>query len=94
MPTDEVLALLIAARDKLNRAIEALQSPAKRSPVGLEGTTESLAPSTEDGSTMAEQERILINRALETAGGNQSKAARILRIGRDALRYRLKKHNL
>jgi len=70
MPTDEVLDLLIAARDKLNRAIEALQGAAKRSPVGLEGTTETLAPSTEVGSTLAEQERILISRGLETAGGN------------------------
>ena len=32
--------------------------------------------------------------ALEAAAGNQSKAARLLRIGRDALRYKLKKHNL
>jgi len=44
--------------------------------------------------TLAEQERLLIIRALETANGNQSQAARLLRIGRDALRYKLKKHNL
>ena len=44
--------------------------------------------------TLAEQERLLLIRALETASGNQSKAARLLRIGRDALRYKLKKHNL
>jgi transcriptional regulator with PAS, ATPase and Fis domain len=44
--------------------------------------------------TLEEQERVLIVRALETAGGNQSHAARILSIGRDALRYKLKKHNL
>ena len=30
MPTDHILALLIAERDKINRAIEALQGPAKR----------------------------------------------------------------
>src|ERR1700674_3003677 len=30
MPTDQILSLLIAERDKLNRAIEALQGPAKR----------------------------------------------------------------
>lgn len=41
-----------------------------------------------------EQELLLILRALETAGGNQTQAARILRIGRDSLRYKLKKHNL
>jgi len=30
MPTDQILALLIAERDKLTRAIDALQGPAKR----------------------------------------------------------------
>ena len=44
--------------------------------------------------TLEDQERQLIIRALEQANGNQSKAARLLRIGRDALRYKLKKHNL
>jgi len=44
--------------------------------------------------TLEEQERLLIVRALDAAGGNQSQAARLLRIGRDALRYKLKKHDL
>jgi DNA-binding protein Fis len=44
--------------------------------------------------TLEEQERQLIVRAMQAAGGNQSQAARALRIGRDALRYKLKKHNL
>jgi DNA-binding NtrC family response regulator len=44
--------------------------------------------------TLEEQERLLIVRALEASEGNQSQAARMLRIGRDALRYKLKKHNL
>jgi len=43
---------------------------------------------------LEEQERLLVQRAMESAGGNQSEAARILRIGRDALRYKLKKYNL
>jgi hypothetical protein len=30
MPTEQILALLIAERDKLNRAIEALQGPTRR----------------------------------------------------------------
>jgi DNA-binding NtrC family response regulator len=60
---------------------------------GQEEARQPLAPAPEIG-TLAEQERLLIIRALETAGGNQSQAARILRIGRDALRYKLKKHNL
>jgi len=44
--------------------------------------------------TLEEQERVLIQRAMQAAAGNQSQAARALRIGRDALRYKLKKHNL
>jgi DNA-binding NtrC family response regulator len=45
-------------------------------------------------SSLEDQERLLIIRALQAAAGNQSEAARILRIGRDALRYKLKKHGL
>ena len=44
--------------------------------------------------TVGAQERALIQRAMQAAAGNQSQAARTLRIGRDALRYKLKKHNL
>ncbi len=43
---------------------------------------------------LEEQERLLLVRALEDARGNQSAAARQLRIGRDALRYKMKKHGL
>jgi DNA-binding NtrC family response regulator len=60
---------------------------------GGEGSPAESAPSFEGG-TLDEQERVLIVRAMEAAGGNQSQAARALRIGRDALRYKLKKHNL
>ena len=40
------------------------------------------------------RERSLILGALEAAGGNQTQAARLLRISRDRLRYKLKKYNL
>jgi DNA-binding NtrC family response regulator len=66
-----------------------LQSASK----GVQGEMAASAPSSEIG-TLEEQERLLIIQALEAAGGNQSQAARLLRIGRDALRYKLKKHNL
>src|SRR6185437_5671706 len=46
------------------------------------------------GSKLAAQEAELIARALSEAGGNQSQAARHLGIGRDALRYKLKKYSL
>jgi DNA-binding NtrC family response regulator len=53
------------------------------------------AGETESGmGSLEDQERQLIMRAMQSAEGNQSQAARILRIGRDALRYKLKKHNL
>ena len=47
-----------------------------------------------DLSPLEEQERALIVQALKASGGNQSQAARELRIGRDALRYKIKKHGL
>jgi DNA-binding NtrC family response regulator len=49
----------------------------------------------EDASlTLEDHEKRLIADALEHAKGNQSEAARALRIGRDALRYKMKKHGL
>lgn len=39
-------------------------------------------------------EKEIIRKALEMTGGNQSKAARMLRISRDTLRYRMDKFNL
>ena len=66
-----------------------LQNPADRP------LTASATAAPEAGITSLEdQERMLVMRAMEEAGGNQSQAARILRIGRDALRYKLKKHGL
>ena len=45
-------------------------------------------------SSLEENERLLVIGALERAKGNQSEAARLLRIGRDALRYKMKKYDL
>ncbi len=47
-----------------------------------------------DGASLEEHERRLIVQALESAAGNQTQAARLLRIGRDALRYKIKKYKL
>jgi DNA-binding NtrC family response regulator len=41
-----------------------------------------------------EQERQLLISALERSGGNQSQAARLLRISRDRMRYKMAKHGL
>jgi DNA-binding NtrC family response regulator len=51
------------------------------------------APSTGEETFEAHEKRLLAE-ALEKAGGNQSQAARELRIGRDALRYKMRKHGL
>ncbi|HLK06835.1 MAG TPA: sigma-54 dependent transcriptional regulator [Candidatus Angelobacter sp.] len=44
--------------------------------------------------SLEEHEKKLVMEALNQAAGNQSKAARQLRIGRDALRYKMKKFGL
>ncbi|MCC6394619.1 MAG: sigma 54-interacting transcriptional regulator [Bryobacterales bacterium] len=46
------------------------------------------------GLSLQETERHLLVRALEKTGGNQTQAARLLRITRDTLRYKMKKFNL
>lgn len=48
----------------------------------------------ENGLSLEENERQLLVRALERTGGNQTQAARLLRITRDTLRYKMKKFNL
>ncbi len=52
------------------------------------------AAGAQDGLSFDEQERRVIEQALDRAGGNQVQAARILGITRDKLRYKIKKHNL
>jgi len=47
-----------------------------------------------EDSLLQDTERGLISEALAKASGNQSEAARLLRIGRDALRYKMKKYGL
>jgi DNA-binding NtrC family response regulator len=69
---------------------EYLQAPGGAQPQPVDAP---LAAASELG-TLQEQERTLIVKAMEQAGGNQSQAARLLRIGRDALRYKLSKYNL
>jgi two-component system, NtrC family, response regulator AtoC len=47
-----------------------------------------------DGLSLEDNERSLLVRALEKTSGNQTQAARLLRITRDTLRYKMKKFNL
>jgi DNA-binding NtrC family response regulator len=48
----------------------------------------------EDGIDLKEIEKKIIISALKSSGGNVSKAARKLGMGREALRYRIKKHGI
>ncbi len=48
----------------------------------------------DEGLSLVDNERQLLARALEKTGGNQTQAARLLRITRDTLRYKMKKYNL
>lgn len=52
------------------------------------------AESAPTASMLEDIERRLISDALTKTSGNQSEAARLLRIGRDALRYKMKKYGL
>ncbi|MBM3810326.1 MAG: PAS domain S-box protein [Acidimicrobiia bacterium] len=46
------------------------------------------------GVSLEENEKRLLQQALEETGGNQTKAAKLLKITRDTLRYKMKKHGL
>ncbi len=62
-------------------------------PGGADGAAEGrLLKLPEDGLDMEELERDLVRQALEASGGTQSKAARLLGMTRDQIRYRLEKY--
>ena len=69
-------------------APQGMRMAAAAPPANAPGTAE--APD----QSLEEHEKRLVMEALNQAGGNQSKAARQLRIGRDALRYKMKKFGL
>ena len=61
-----------------------------------DGLHEALTPVAvpSDGMSLEDNERSLLVRALEKTNGNQTQAARLLRVTRDTLRYKMKKFNL
>jgi DNA-binding NtrC family response regulator len=63
-----------------------------RSPM-LAGAPPATIDNPDDATLEAHEKRLIVN-ALANANGNQSEAARALRIGRDGLRYKMKKHGL
>jgi DNA-binding NtrC family response regulator len=63
-------------------------------PAYLSAPGSQVLPQTSVEGSLDEHEKRLLADAMANAAGNQSEAARALRIGRDALRYKLKKHGL
>ena len=51
-------------------------------------------PFVEAGMSLEENEKLLILRAIEKTGGNQTQAAKLLKVTRDTLRYKMKKFRL
>jgi DNA-binding NtrC family response regulator len=58
------------------------------------GETETAPAPAWEGADLTGVERSMIERAMQEAGGNQTRAAQRLGISRDTLRYRLKKFGL
>ena len=61
-----------------------------RVPLGVPPTTEMPG----EGTSLADSERRLVTQALERTSGNQTQAARLLRITRDTLRHKMRKFDL
>ncbi len=69
-------------------------TPTNRPPDALPTTEPTSGALPLEGIDLAEWERSLVEQALRDSGGNQTKAAKLLRLSRDTLRYRLKKFGL
>ena len=66
----------------------------KLDPRGLAGEAAETGAAAGAAPSLEDHERELLTDALARAGGNQSEAARILRISRDRMRYKMAKYNL
>ena len=88
-------ACMMAERDEIDVADLPSTLLGDPEPPAADGASRPAAPpATESDASLAEHERQLVASALEKAKGNQSHAARALGIGRDALRYKMKKYGL
>jgi DNA-binding NtrC family response regulator len=83
-------AMIFIEKDRIDaRDLTFFQAPAPQTAPAYQDWT---VPS--NGIVLEEVERQLIISALELARNNKSKAARLLGLTRDTLRYRLEKHQL
>jgi DNA-binding NtrC family response regulator len=88
-------ACMMAERDEVDVADLPASLLGDPEPRAANGASPLATPAAADSdASLAEHERQLVASALEKAKGNQSQAARALGIGRDALRYKMKKYGL
>jgi DNA-binding NtrC family response regulator len=77
---------------------EHIRNPTGRRPIavsaGMPIPSEDAQRAVTNDMSLEEQEKQLLIDALQKSGGNQSQAARLLRISRDRMRYKMAKHNL
>ncbi len=84
-------AVLASPADASELDAAAIGTPAKQAARSLDETADAQAPG---GLSLAASERAMIERALVEANGNQTKAAQLLGITRDTLRYRMTKFKI
>jgi DNA-binding NtrC family response regulator len=87
-------AVLWSQGDTLDVEHLSLSTPAAVSPGAPLAAAPAPGTPPADPLDLSQWERTLIERALAESGGNQTKAAQLLGITRDTLRYRLKKFGL
>ncbi|HWQ69658.1 MAG TPA: sigma-54 dependent transcriptional regulator [Patescibacteria group bacterium] len=80
------------AVDQLSLAPPPPSTSTPPAPMPIAGLTHAALP--REGIDLAAWEQSLVEQALRDSGGNQTKAAKLLRLSRDTLRYRLKKFGL
>jgi DNA-binding NtrC family response regulator len=88
-------ACMMAERDEVDVAdLPASLLGDPEAPAANGASTLATSAAADSDASLAEHERQLVASTLEKAKGNQSQAARALGIGRDALRYKMKKYGL
>ncbi|HTC88235.1 MAG TPA: sigma 54-interacting transcriptional regulator [Bryobacteraceae bacterium] len=83
-------AMVLEESERLQSSSLLIASDSARHPM----TAQVVEPEAPFQASLAEAEKNLVTKALQKAGGNQTRAAVLLGITRDTLRYKMKKFNL
>jgi len=93
VPITTAIRIIISRLEAQRAQLEKQRSELKEIISALRGIVTGRARSVRDLS-LNDHEKRLIEEALRRTAGNQSEAARILRITRDQVRYKMEKHGL